>query len=149
MTTDERLARDVQVILDDAYDKLMQHRLPHYRMCDADENRLRLARLLGVVQQAMAARNLIPVIEYAEAVARDRFEAGYGVDEVQAAFNALESTLWRWVEQRIPAPEQLATLELISSILGAGKEALATNFVAMVRSSVAQRIDTMALFAGT
>lgn len=149
MTIYERLEHDLPAILDEACAALSYRRLPHYNACDEAENRVRLEHLLKVIHQALAAQNLIPIAQYSEDVARARFEAGYGVDEVQAAFNALESALWRWVERRLPTSEHVAALELISSVLGAGKEALATNFVAMARSSVAQRINTMALFAGT
>jgi hypothetical protein len=89
------------------------------------------------------------MVAYAEAVAEERFHAGYDLSEVQAAFNALEESIWTRAVA-ILAPGELAqTLGLVSTALGCGKDALARKYVSLATRTHAPSLDLRALFSGS
>jgi hypothetical protein len=73
-------------------------------------------------------RTLVPIMEYARRIASLRFEAGFGFEEVHVAFNNLEEVMWRAIVARGDEAELADALALVSSVLGAGKQALATQW---------------------
>lgn len=122
---------------------------PHYESAGADEVRRRLDALFACVERSLEARDLEPVVSYARGVAEQRFAAGYDLAEVQAAFNALEEAIWTQALAELE-PSQLAeALGLVTTILGAGKDALARRYVSLAADTHAPSLDLRALFAGT
>ena len=79
----------------EAYAELQRSHLAHYEAAGEELTRERLADLFDLVVRAIRDRDLTPVGAFSEQVAHDRFEAGFDIAEVQAAFNTLEETLWR------------------------------------------------------
>jgi hypothetical protein len=84
--------------------------------------------------------------EYSAQIAKERFNAGFGLHVVQTAFNALEEELWTRITKQI-APEKLGeALGLISTVLGAGKEELALTYVALASKTRTQTLNLTELF---
>ena len=88
------LRRERESILDAARTALTRMHTPHYQSIGEETVRERLSALFDMVVDGLAARDLGPIVAYAEQVATERFEAGYDLTEVQVAFNALEEATW-------------------------------------------------------
>jgi hypothetical protein len=122
---------------------------PHYQGTEPEEVRARLERLYDEVTGAADSRDLGCIIQYAAELAEERFFAGYDLSEVQVAFNTLEEAIWARIisESR---PEQLASaLGIVSTILGAAKDALARRYVSLATRTHAPSLDFVSLFTGS
>lgn len=143
------LDREAPGIVEEAAAALDRSHLPHYEGLGAEERSRRLRSLFDVVVRSLQTRDLVPVHEYAEALARERFAAGFDIAEVLTAFNVLEEVLWRRTMAEA-APAQLAdAIGLISTVLGAGKSSLACAYVALASRGRVPSLDLTALFRGT
>lgn len=138
-----------EAILDAADAALARSHLVHYEAAGAAARRQRLAELYDLVERAVAERNLTPLLAHAEQIARERFEAGFDLMEVQAAFNVLEEQIWRRIVQEVPPAELAETLGLIGTALGAGKDRLAAAYVALASRVRTPSLDLRRLFGGT
>ena len=143
------LTRERGVILEAAEAALARMHAHHYETAGVEEVRQRLSVLLDQLIDGLAARDLEPIIAYAGRVAEERFTAGYDLSEVQIAFNALEEATWTRVLQGLDSSEFAEALGLISTVLGAGKDALARRYVSLAANTHAPSLDLRALFAGT
>ncbi len=121
--------------------------LTHYGG-DAEPYR-RLRQLYTVVIDCLAARTLAPISRHAETVADDRFHAGFGIAEVQTAFNVLEEAIWHVVICRLPPEQVVRAAGLVGTVLGAGKDSLARRWVSLATSHHVPSLDLAALFDGT
>jgi hypothetical protein len=134
----------------DAIDGLSRATLPHYTASRTEQNRERLAKLYDLTAACVATRTLLPMIEYAQGVARERYKDGFGLEEVHTAFNVLEEVIWRKITGRMEPSQYPEAFGLISTVLGAGKQELAIEYVALVsRSRDVHSLDLSALFKGT
>jgi hypothetical protein len=124
-------------------------RARHYEGAGPEEVRVRLEALFDQLVDAIATRNLAPMVAYARQVAEARFSAGYDLSEVQIAFNALEEAAWASALKGLDASEYGEALGLIGTVLGAGKDELARAYVSLAASSHTRSLDLRALFAGT
>lgn len=121
----------------------------HYEAAGATSARERLEALYDRLIEAVDTRDLGGVVAYAQQVARERYAAGYDLSEVQAAFNTLEEATWSRVLAELK-PERVAeALGLVTTILGAAKDALAREYVSLATSRHAPSLDLSRLFAGT
>ncbi len=120
---------------------------PHYSQ-DAS-NEAKLDRLLDVIVESIASRDLHPVLRYIDSIADDRFLAGFGLGEVQTAFNVLEEATWRRIVSEVPASDVGSTLAVVTAVLGAGKDALARRYVANATGTHVATVDLSRLFGGT
>ncbi len=68
---------------------------------------------------------------------------------MQTAFNALEAAIWTRVFSALEPDQFAQTLGLVSTILGAGKDALAGKYVPLATDTHAPSLDLRALFEGT
>lgn len=143
------LARNRAAIVDSAHDRLRHAHAPHYASADAEETHARLDLLFGHVVDAVAARDLRPVEAYAEAVASERFESGYDLAEVQTAFNAIEEATWTCVLADLEPSSFANALGLVTTVVGAGKDALARAYVSRAARTHAPTLNLRALFGGT
>ncbi len=67
---------------------------------------------------------------------------------MQTAFNVLEEAMWRTVVAATP-PDQLAeAVGLLSTVLGAGKDALAAAYVSLATQHHVGSLDLTAMFQG-
>jgi hypothetical protein len=90
------------------------------------------------------------MIEYAQGVARERYKDGFGLEEVHTAFNVLEEVIWRRITAGMDPSQYPEAFGLVSTVLGAGKQELAIEYVALVsRSRDVHSLDLSALFKGT
>lgn len=149
METTEFLTHEREAILEAAEAGLARMHARHYESAGASEVRQRLEALYDHLLDALRSRNLGPIVAYAEQVARERFNAGYDLSEVQTAFNALEEATWSRIFAGLQPTQFAEALGLVSTILGAAKDALARTYVSLATNSHAPSLDLQALFAGT
>jgi hypothetical protein len=105
--------------------------------------------LFDQLVDAVSRRDLSPVIAYACAVARERFDAGYDLSEVQTAFSALEAATWSRIIADFEADDLAEALGLVSTVFGAAKDALGRQYVSLATRTRAPSLDMRALFEGT
>ena len=149
MTLAELLAARRAAIVDAADAALERAHLAHYEAAGGESRRQRLETLFDLVARAVAERNLTPVLRHAERIAHDRFDAGYDLLEVQAAFNVLEEALWKTLVAEVPPAGLGEALGLVGTALGAGTDRLAATYVALASRTHTPSLDLRALFAGT
>lgn len=150
-------AADVAAILSDARDEILDQaawaldhsRLPHYSASDPAERRAQLGKLFDVVVSCLSGRQLTAAVGWSEQIARERFESGFGISEVQAAFNVLEESMWRKLADVTPPSQMAESLGLLTTVLGAGKDALARSWVSLASKQHVPSLDLRALFEGT
>jgi hypothetical protein len=148
-TTADLLGRERAAIVSDAEAALARAHSRHYESAGEDAVRQRLEALYDHLVEAVGERDLGPMLAYAERIAEERFNAGYDLAEVQTAFNALEEATWSRVFAELE-PSQLAeSLGLVSTVLGAAKDALGRRYVSLATNAHAPSLDLQALFAGT
>jgi hypothetical protein len=91
--TTQFLTHEREAILDEAEAALARMHYRHYESAGASEVGEREA-LYDRLLDALRTRDLGPIVAHAEQVAEERFNAGYDLSEVQAAFNTLEEATW-------------------------------------------------------
>jgi hypothetical protein len=149
MELDALLLEAESEVLEEAYAALGRSRPTHYEAAGEAFTRQRLAELFELVVASIRSRDLAEMSRFAERVATERFDQGFDISEVQAAFNALEEAMWRRVVAAA-APENLAEATgLLSTVLGFGKDALARTYVSLASRRHVPSLDLTALFAGT
>ena len=135
-------------ILADAYAALTRAHLSHYELAGPDVTEERLRVLYDLVEESVRRHNLVPVIEHAERVARERYEAGFDFRQVHAAFNALEEAIWKRAIAEVPPLGLTEAIGLTGTVLGAGKEALAAEYIALASHRKAPSLNLAGLFEG-
>ena len=68
---------------------------------------------------------------------------------MQTAYHVLEETLWRHLTRHIPPDDYPTAFGLISTVLGAGTDALALEYVSLASKRRAQTLDLTEMFIGT
>ena len=145
MNLAEWLDEQSDAVVTEATAALDHARLAHYTKDGPEVARARLEALFAVLAQSLSEGSPVPVVSHAEAVAHERFTAGFGIEEIQVAFNILEETLWRRLVAEAPAAELGTDLGLIGSALGAGKDQLARSYVELAARRHVPHIDVQAL----
>jgi hypothetical protein len=112
----------------------------------AGDARARLAALYGVVVQCIEERRLDPIVAHAESAARQCFEAGLDVREVQCAMNVLEEAIWRRIMTGVPPEELGVDIGLVSTVLGRAKDALAREYISLASHHHVDSLNQDALF---
>ncbi len=136
-------------IVDESYNVLDRSHIHHYETAGEVLTRERLEGLFDLVVTAIGNRDLSGMSTYAVTVAEERFGQGFDIGEVQAAFNALEESMWRQVVASA-APQELAQATgLLSTVLGFGKDVLARTYVSLASQEHVRSLDLTAMFAGT
>lgn len=136
-------------ILEESIEAVQGVHVRHYEHAGEAFTRERLADLFDLVVTAVHDRQLAPVSAYCEQVAQQRFEAGFGISEVQSAFNALERAMWDCVVSEVPAADLAEAVGLLSTVFGFGKDALARRYVSLASDRHVPTLDLSALFGGT
>jgi RsbT co-antagonist protein rsbRD N-terminal domain len=134
-------------IVDAACESLRQSRT-HYESAGQEETRRRVEVLYDELLGALSSRDLGNVLDYARKLAAERFESGYDLSEVQGAFNALEEATWTVLCARLQPTELAFSLGLVSTVLGAAKDALGREYVSLASQTHAPSLDLRALFTG-
>lgn len=149
MQLHEILHNQGQSILSSAMEAMQKVHARHYDQAGAAHTHQRLKALFTLIVRGIKDRNLTPMVNHAEAIAIERFSAGYDLWEVQSAFNVLEESIWQHILRELPAGQYAEALGLISTILGAGKDALARRYVAMAMKGNTATFNLQSLFSGT
>lgn len=136
-------------VLEEAFAALQRSHAEHYEAAGDAFTRERLADLFDLVVAAVRTRELETVAAYCEDIAQRRFESGFGISEVQGAFNTLEEAMWKRVVAAVPAEELAEAIGLLSTVLGFGKDALARRYVSLASRRHVPTLDLSAMFAGT
>ena len=142
------LAAEREAITSAATDALGRTAARHYVEAGAGVRQQRHEALLDHVIEALESRDLSDVVAYAERIAQERFEAGYDLGQVQAAFNALEEAAWSRVFAQLEPSQYADAIGVISAVLGAAKDALARRYVQLATNVRAPALDYEALFRG-
>lgn len=135
-------------IVDEAGAVLARAHVVHYELVGTALTHHRLEDLYAVVLDALRTRDLARVGSYAERLAADRFGEGFGIAEVQDAFNVLEQAIWRRLVDALPASDLPEALTLLSSVMGFGKDELSRTYVALAAQRHSRALDVGALLAG-
>jgi hypothetical protein len=88
------------------------------------------------------------MVAHADSIARERFNAGYDLWEVQTAFNVLEEAIWLRLMKELPPAELPEALGLVSTILGIGKDTLARRYVSLAAKTKVTSLNLQSLFTG-
>ncbi len=148
MTVEDLLAQQRAEVLDEAFEGLSRSHPAHYEHSGEKFTRERLAELFDIVVTALRDRQLEPVARYVEAVAEQRFETGFGMAEVQTAFNVMEETIWRRVVAAMRADELAEALGLVGTVLGFAKDVVARRYVSLASQRHVPSLDLTTLFSG-
>ncbi len=98
-------------ILDDASASMERSHLKNYELVGKVKSRQRLKALLVLTIRAVQEKNLGPIMAHSETIARERYDAGFDLSEVQTAFNVLEEAIWLHILHAF-SPQDLARLGL-------------------------------------
>jgi len=145
----EMLTARKDAVLSEAAGLLGRAHLTHYDSAGPATSRQRLEQLFGLVLECLRDRTLGPVCEFGERVAKERFEAGFDIGEVQTAFNVLEEAIWQLVLVDVAPAELSEAAGLVGTVLGAGKDALARTWVSLAAERHVPSLDLAALFEGS
>jgi hypothetical protein len=149
VNVEELLVKDRSAVLEEAFAALQRSHVVHYEHAGADVTQERLADLFDRVTTALRDRQLEPMGTYCEDLAQQRFEAGFGISEVQTAFNTLEEAMWQHVVAELPPVQLAEAIGLLTTTLGHGKDALARRYVSLASARHVPTLDLSALFVGT
>jgi hypothetical protein len=136
------------VIVAEAFQGLAHSHLNHYEAESTAETRARLQTLYRLIRQSVSSRNLELLLAYTRQLAQERFTAGYSLHELQVAFNVLEEAIWRKIVQELPPSRVAEALGLVSTVHGAGKDALATTYVSLATQTKVPSLNLIRLFEG-
>jgi len=142
------LERKAGEIIFEANSALSRMHLRHYEKIGLEESRQRLETLYDFMLTSIKDKNLMPVIEYIKNNAKRRFASGYDLYEVQTAINVLEEVIWRQIFENLKPEEYSEAIGLVSTVLGAAKDALAQKYVSLASDMQASSMDLLALFNG-
>lgn len=145
MSIEDLLREDEPAILEQALPTIAK--LEHYRRDGEAATRRRVEALYRHVARAVRARDLDDLLAHAARIARERFEAGFDLAEVNAAFATLEDAISRRALARLPRSELAWGLGLVSTALGHARGELGRAFATLPRGA-APRLDLTALFKG-
>jgi hypothetical protein len=149
MDVAEFLEAEREAIVGEAEDALARLHERHYESLGPVMLKERLERLYDHLVGAVSSRDLSPVVAYAGEIAEERYDAGFDLSEVQAAFNALEAATWRRVLANADTVDLAEALGLVSTVFGAAKDALGRRYVSLATKTRAPSLDLRALFGGT
>jgi len=121
-------------------------RLTHYEHDGEHVTRSRLEALYDRMADAVRTRDLTELLSHTASIARQRFEAGFDLSEVQTIFFMLEQAIWRRVLHRLPPCELAVALGLVSTALGHARDALGREFVSLATHGRAPSLDMSRLF---
>ena len=135
-------------IIRTAFDSLLRSNLKHYSSSSANDNWQRIEKLFDLTSHCIKEKNLVEMIEYSEKIAAERYNTGYDLHEVHAAYNVLEEAIWGTILKNLEPKDFGEALGLISTVLGAGKETLALTYISLTGKKKPESLDLSELFKG-
>ena len=149
MNVADLLVQRRSTVLESSFAAMRSSGETHYEMAGETATQQRLADLFDLVVTALRERQLAQVSAYCETLAQHRFEEGFGISEVQTAFNALERAMWDCVVSEVPPDELAEAVGLVATVFGFGKDALARRYVSLASHRRVPTLDLTAMFGGT
>ena len=143
------LKRSESEIVKEALANVQHSHIAHYESAGAEFTHTALQDLFDLVATAIEQRDLEGVIAFADDIAERRFSSGFDIAEVQTAFNALETAMWRRVlaaEEPADLPESIG---LVSTVFGVAKDELACRYVSLASRRDIPTLDLSAQFRGS
>lgn len=144
MDIHELLAEERTLIVQDAWRSAVM--LTHYKRDGKEVTRERMEVLFDHVARAIRKRDLCELLDYAERIAKQRFDAGFDLCEVQTAFFVLEDAIARRAMARIPPPDLAEALGLVGTAIRRGKDAFARSYISLANRARAPSLDLSDLF---
>jgi hypothetical protein len=148
MNLSEYLQKHGDDIVQSACDAMTRAHLKHYDRAGQEHVHQRIKALFVLTTRGVKEKNLGPMIAHADTIAEERFHAGYDLWEVQTAFNVLEEVVWQSIFRNLPPAHYAEALGLVSTVLGAGKDALARTYVSLASKSKSPSLNLQSLFVG-
>ncbi|MDQ1352579.1 MAG: hypothetical protein QG657_2885 [Acidobacteriota bacterium] len=133
-------------IVEKATGALERTPLKHYKSSGSELNKQRLKKLSDLVLTSIKKKNLIPLIDYIQDVAQERFESGFPIYEVLTAINVLEEAMWKKIVKELPPSEFADSIGMVSTVLGSAKTTLATTYVSLAGNTKIPTLDLSSLF---
>jgi hypothetical protein len=124
-----RLESQSGQLVDETMAAMARVPLHHYEAKGEEVTRDYVSTLLDRLVTCLGDNSLLPMVEHAELIAGERFHAGFGLSEIQTAFNALEEAIWRFLVTQTPGDDVLEWLAKVGAVLGTGKDTLARTYV--------------------
>ena len=143
------LESNSEKIISEAYKSVNKDKLKGYKNVGQERTRSKLENLLKRVIQCVRKKELLPMMNYTEKIANERFASGYDLFEVQTAINALEVAIWNIIFKEISPDKLKENLGLVSTILGAGKDHLARTYVFLAAKIKTPTVNLKNLFGGS
>lgn len=143
------LEKNKEKVIEDSCRLINEVKLKGYTKEGSSITKQKLTNLYKKVIECANKKELIPMLNYTEKIAKERFASGYDLHEVQTAINALEENIWQIIFKNIKPDKLAESLGLVSSILGAGKDNLARNYVALATQTKASNINLQSLLSGS
>ena len=122
-------------VVDEAVAALERRDQTHRRAASAADLRRYLWDLSGLVAQCVREEATEPIIAWSRQVAAGRFAAGSDIAEIQEEFIVLEEMLWHHVVGALASDQWIGAQRMVSTILGAGRDAVARTYVALAGQS--------------
>jgi hypothetical protein len=145
MTNIEELLRDDEtaILAEVAPDVA---RLEHYRRDGDEATRRRVEALYRHVARAGRARDLDELLAHAARIARERFQGGFELVEVQQAFSTLEDAISRRALERLPMEELAWGLGLVSTALAHARTELRRTYLGLAPAARPGTVDLTSVF---
>jgi hypothetical protein len=88
----------------------------------------RIRELFDLTLKSIETKNYLPLIDFSESLAKERYEQYHDLHDVQIAFNVLEEEIWKKIIEEYNPKEYQDSLALVTTIIGLGKEMLAATY---------------------
>jgi len=145
----ELLEEEKKQLIENATMALERSHLTHYNDSGTEVNKNRLDRLFDFVIGSIKDQNLIPLTDYIQGVATDRFNSGFSLNEVHTAINVMEEVIWEEIISKLEPLQLAEALRVVSRTLGAAKTSLGNTYISLATKGKAPTINVSKLFGGT
>ena len=133
MKIEDLLRDDEPAILDEATPTIAQ--FAHYQRDGGEATRRRVAALYRHVARAVRAKDLDDLLAHAARIAKERFEGGFDLNEVEAAFTTLEDAISHRALSRMSHDDLAWGLALVSTALAHARSELGRTFTTLQADS--------------
>jgi hypothetical protein len=145
----ELLRKKGSEIVNQATDAIIGSNLRHYENADPAQTRERVKVLCDLTLECLVRKNTMPMINYADKIAQQRFVSGFSLREVQTAFNVLEESIWDQILKEMQPVEYENAVTIVSTPLRIGKEAIARMYFSFISERKVPSLDILDDFLQT
>jgi len=134
-------------LISETEQKLKHAHLRFYDNYNSRRLRDRLRTLHENINDSISEQRLDPMITYMDNTAAKRFNEGCNLSEVQSALDAAEEVLWENIVRDLPLLLLAENLGLITTVLGAARDAAALKYVTLATQTKVPNVDLCMLNA--